>query len=155
MKIFLQILFLFLIWFANIVNATPVFTKVALPSYQFTFSKIENVKEGSIVKIGVQNFARGGIEEKRFSDFSKENVWVGVACSKEEDKVVKGAGNTLFKVDNALKSADEIAGVLLNGSYLKNPTTKNVVDLIKNPSGALKLDQSKLLPNFCTESWLI
>lgn len=51
-------------------------------------------------------------------------------------------GNSLFKVDKALTSADEIAGVLVNGSYLKNPTAKNVLDLIRNPSGAMKLDQS-------------
>jgi hypothetical protein len=58
-----------------------------------------------------------------------------------KDKV-NGAGSSFFKVDNALKSADELAGVLVNGSYLKNPTAKNVTDLIKNPSGAMKLDQS-------------
>lgn len=52
------------------------------------------------------------------------------------------AGNSLFKVDNTLKSADELAGVFVNGSYLKNPTAKNVTELIKNPSGVMKLDQS-------------
>jgi hypothetical protein len=43
MKFFLQILFLFLTWFTNL-NATPVFTKAALPSYEVSFSKWENVK---------------------------------------------------------------------------------------------------------------
>jgi hypothetical protein len=51
-------------------------------------------------------------------------------------------GNSLFKVDNALKSADELAGVLVNGSYKLNPTARNVNSLIKNPSGVMKLDQS-------------
>jgi hypothetical protein len=51
-------------------------------------------------------------------------------------------GNNLFKVDNTLKSADELAGVLINGEYRLNPTAKNVSQLIKNPSGAMKLDQS-------------
>lgn len=61
MKKLLQILFLFLIWFTNLANATPVFTKVAWSSYELSFSKTENVKEESVVKIGVQNFARGGV----------------------------------------------------------------------------------------------
>jgi len=49
---------------------------------------------------------------------------------------------SVFKVDNALKLADEAAGVLVNGKYLKNPTAKNVTELIKNPSGSMKLNQS-------------
>ena len=101
MKALLHILFLFLTWFTNL-NATPVFAKVALPSYELTFSKTENVKEESIVKIGEQNFARTGIEEKRFSDFSKECVWVGVAYSKEEDKDLNGAGDILYKPQQKL-----------------------------------------------------
>ena len=63
MKHLLQILFLFLTWFTNLANATPVFTKVLLPSCELTVSKTESVKEESIVKIGIQNFARNGIEE--------------------------------------------------------------------------------------------
>ncbi|MGB4774702.1 MAG: hypothetical protein WBP45_06005 [Daejeonella sp.] len=58
------------------------------------------------------------------------------------DGIVKGAGNSLFKVDNSLKSADELAGVLINGEYKLNPTATNVNSLIKNPSGTMKLDQS-------------
>lgn len=61
MKHFLQIVFLFFTWFTNL-NATPVFTKVTLPCYEISFLKTENVTEESAVKIGVQNFARSGIE---------------------------------------------------------------------------------------------
>ncbi len=55
---------------------------------------------------------------------------------------LQGASVSLFKVDNTLKSADEMAGVLINGEYKLNPTAKNVTELKKNPSGAMKLDQS-------------
>ncbi len=58
MKHLFQILLLLLTWFTNIVNATPVFTKVVLPKYELAFSKTENVKEEIIVKIGKGNFAR-------------------------------------------------------------------------------------------------
>src|SRR5690606_10603059 len=47
----------------------------------------------------------------------------------------------LFKVDEALKSIDEIEGLIVNGNYLKNPTAKNISELIQNPSGAMKLNQ--------------
>jgi hypothetical protein len=52
----------------NFVNATPVFAKVALPNYEFSFTKIENQKLESEVKIGVVNFARNGIS-KHFQVF--------------------------------------------------------------------------------------
>ncbi len=48
MKYLLQILFLFLTWFINLANATPVFVKVALPNNELTFSKVENVKQESV-----------------------------------------------------------------------------------------------------------
>lgn len=57
MKLLLKISFIILTCFIKL-NATPVFTKFALPSYEFAFSKTENVKEESVVKIGVQNFAK-------------------------------------------------------------------------------------------------
>jgi hypothetical protein len=69
MKFILQILFFFLTWFTNL-NATPVFTKVALPSYAVSFSKTENIKEESVIKIGVQNFARSGISENAISEIN-------------------------------------------------------------------------------------
>jgi len=40
----------------------------------------------------------------------------------------QGMGN--FRVDPAMQAADEAAGVLKNGSYIKNPTAKNMNDLI-------------------------
>lgn len=62
---------------------------------------------------------------------------------KEVDEVVDIVyGNYLFKVDDALKYEDELSGVLVNGLYLKNPTARNVNELIKNPSGVMKLDES-------------
>jgi hypothetical protein len=50
MKILLQILFFLLTWFTNL-NATTVFTKVALPTFELKFSKTENLKEENIVKL--------------------------------------------------------------------------------------------------------
>ncbi len=60
MKLLLQILFFILSWFAS--NATSAFTKAVLPSYDSdsyrnSFSKIENVKEESVIKIVENNFA--------------------------------------------------------------------------------------------------
>jgi hypothetical protein len=66
MKFLLQILLLFITWFTNL-NATPIFAKVALPNYELTFSKTENVKEESIIKIGVQHFAKSNIEGDKFN----------------------------------------------------------------------------------------
>lgn len=63
MKLIFQILLLFLTWFSNTVNATPIFTKVVLPSYEISFSKIKNQKLESEVKIGIENFARSGFTE--------------------------------------------------------------------------------------------
>jgi hypothetical protein len=37
-----------------------------------------------------------------------------------------------------LQSADEEAGILVNGKYLKNPTATNADDLIINTSGTIK-----------------
>jgi hypothetical protein len=46
MKFFFKILLF--TWFINL-NATPVFAKVVLPSYEFTVLKTENVKEESFL----------------------------------------------------------------------------------------------------------
>ena len=43
MKPFRKMVFLFLTWITNL-SAPPAFTKVAVPSYEFSFSKTENVK---------------------------------------------------------------------------------------------------------------
>lgn len=115
MKLFIQILFLLLTWFTSIANATPVFTKVAWPSYVLSFSKTENVKEENLVKIGTQNFARSGLEENLFSQksTSRESYALVGASHAGECKVVNGAGN-LWKsfLDDAFtlqKRADVIA----------------------------------------------
>jgi hypothetical protein len=73
LKLLLKLLFLFLTWFTNLGNSTPVFAKVALPSYKISFAKIENQKLESEVKIGVENFARSGILENSF--FQKRTIW--------------------------------------------------------------------------------
>jgi len=80
MKFLLQIFLLFIIWFTNTVNATPVFTRVACPSCQLLVSKAENHKQESEVKIGVSNFARSNISENEFSCSAFVGVaWKGVA----------------------------------------------------------------------------
>lgn len=43
-----------------------------------------------------------------------------------------------FHVDQTFKPADEALGVLVNGSYMLNPTAINVNNLVKNPSGTIK-----------------
>ena len=53
MKFLLLILSLILTWFTSQVNSTPVLPKVTLPSYNLSFPIAENVKEESVVKIGV------------------------------------------------------------------------------------------------------
>lgn len=85
MKFFLQILFLLLTWFTNL-NATPVFTKVVLPTYEFSISKTENVKEESFVKIGEQNFARSGIEENSLAQTTSH-----ISLSKQSTSFLKDA----------------------------------------------------------------
>jgi hypothetical protein len=100
MKLLLQILFLLITWFTNQAHATPVFTKVLLPSYDLSFSKIENIKIENIVKIGVQNFARSGIENRNhFSNILNGEVWANISHSKELEETVNGVGKL---IDDAL-----------------------------------------------------
>jgi len=56
MKLFLQILLIFLTWFSNLVNATPAFSKVALPIYTISFPKAANQNQESEVKIGAMKY---------------------------------------------------------------------------------------------------
>jgi len=98
MKLFLQILLIFLTWFSNLVNATPAFSKVALPIYTISFPKAANQNQESEVKIGVSNFARSGISK---NSFSQKVIWwessVLENLAREENiKVVQGAGNPAF-----------------------------------------------------------
>ena len=60
---------------------------------------------------------------------------------------MKVLGEKSFDVDKDFKAGDEAAGVLVNGKYLKNLTAKNVKDMVRNPSGTLKLDGSSGLVN--------
>jgi hypothetical protein len=105
MKFIFQILFLLLTWFTNQVNATPLFTKVALPSYEFAFLKTENVIVESALKIGVQNFARSGIEENFYTSKINPSESYVLAYSVREKKgeLLNGAGDIpalLAKWDN-------------------------------------------------------
>jgi hypothetical protein len=50
MNLVIQILFFFLAWYTNL-DATPVFTKVDLPTYELSFSKIENVNKQVITLV--------------------------------------------------------------------------------------------------------
>jgi hypothetical protein len=38
--------------------------------------------------------------------------------------------NTLYSVDQSMSVADEVAGVLVNGSYIRNPTAQNLGSMI-------------------------
>ncbi len=92
MKLFLQILFLLFTWFTNLANATPVLTKVTLPNYEFTFSKTDNAKEESVLKIKENNFARNSIETNSFQKlhftFHKNEVIFSAANERENACVV-------------------------------------------------------------------
>lgn len=133
MKLILQILFVFLTWFTNLANATPVFTKVALPSYELTFSKTDNSKDESIVKITAQNFARSGISENSFSQKSSLRVDYAlfVASRAGECKAVSGAGNWATAIG---KNIDEFVDAPLgyqiftkNGSkYIRRIDATNI-----------------------------
>lgn len=121
MKLILQILFLYLSWFTSLANATPVFTKVVLPSNEISFSKIENVKEESIVKIGIQNFARSGILESPFpkNKISEEHNVLESPVRAGNRKVLQGAGKVLVKSWNeAIKAVDDLIKPQIN--KLKN-----------------------------------
>lgn len=93
MKFFIQILFILLAWFINHTHATPVFAKLIITNYKFAFSKAENVKAESFVKIGIQNFSRSSIEdENQFSKTSKGKVWASVALKNKESELVNNVG---------------------------------------------------------------
>ena len=99
MKLLLKILFLLLTWFTHL-NATPVFTKVVLPSYKISFSKTENVKGECVVKIGIQNFARSGISEKShpINATLRENYVLEESRARMSGEVVNNAGNEFLAV---------------------------------------------------------
>jgi hypothetical protein len=99
MKLLIQILFLFLTWFTNPVNAMPLFAKFVLPSHELSFSKTENVKNESIVKIGIQNFARSDIENQ-FLSISNGGVWACVSCFDDDIKIYNRRGIYLEGLQN-------------------------------------------------------
>jgi hypothetical protein len=90
MKLIFQIVFLLFAWLTNL-NATPVFAKIVFPSYELAFSKIENTKKESDVKIGVLNFARSSIEDD-FSSILKGAVWTSVSFWGEGEVIIQQAG---------------------------------------------------------------
>jgi hypothetical protein len=118
MKFLLQILFLFLTWFINL-DATPVFLKVVLPSYEHIASKTENEKEESGVKNGVQNFARSSIEDKNSSILNPlRQSYVKSRIARAKDaKVASTAGKWLDDLDVLLGAGTKtkINGWINNG----------------------------------------
>lgn len=104
MKLLIQILFLFLNWHTNSVNATPVFAKVFLSSCELSFIKTEIVKEESDVKIGAINYTKSNIESKnQFSSILKEVVWASVTYSEKREEVLQRAGDDLIALLNKQK----------------------------------------------------
>jgi hypothetical protein len=65
MNLRLQILLLFLASLISSINATPLFTKLALPNYELSFSKIEYVKLEGDVKFG---------SSKIWEEFGKKGI---------------------------------------------------------------------------------
>ncbi len=116
MKLLFEILFLFLIWFTNLANATPVFAEVLLPSNELSFSKIENVKEKSVVKIGIQNFAGNSIENE-FSSILKGEVRAAIEAG-SWFKIIMAAGEIVFgpkAAANAIATATGV-GMVISGT---------------------------------------
>jgi hypothetical protein len=147
-KLILQILFLLLTWFTNL-SATPVFTKVAIPNYVVSFSKTETATVESVVKIGVQNFARSGIEVNSFSQKGTSRVscaLVGASRAGERESL-NGAGKAFTHVptSGALITNNAKQGTFLVGSYpsdlqyilgeLNYPKIQNVDFAFPVPSG--------------------
>jgi hypothetical protein len=149
MKFLLQILFLLLTWFANLANATPAFTKFALPNYEFTYSITENVKDESVVKIGVQNFARSGICENYFfqKTFSWECYALEYTLHEKKDKDVKGAGDA---IPNLLNKIDNVIDDVGNASLQVADVTDEIVKGSNSLSDAAKKFWANLEVN-CTK----
>ncbi|SDD34421.1 hypothetical protein [Williamwhitmania taraxaci] len=127
MRFFFQI-FLFLFTWFNL-GATPVFSKVALPSVVVSFPKAENQNQESELKIGVSNFARSGISENSFSE--NAILWESSVLENRAHEVnvwdVKEAGKLL---DNALIA--ELKATLGN-----KVDVKKLIGLVKNPEGKI------------------
>ncbi|WP_432775091.1 hypothetical protein AAFJ72_17995 [Brevibacillus gelatini] len=67
--------------------------------------------------------------------FSVGTSWLAKGAERVRGALKRGAsskveGPSYFKVDPAMQADDEAAGVLKNGSYIKNPTAKNLSDFI-------------------------
>jgi hypothetical protein len=138
MKLLIQILFFLLTWFVTNINATLEFAKVALPSYELAFSKTEKGKEESAVKIGVQNFARCGIEENYFSQktFSWECYALEYTLCEGKDKEVQGAGNIpalLAKWDNlTIAEAKSLYTQLVKTELQGNKVVRNQAEILQD-----------------------
>jgi len=160
MKLLLQILFSFTIWFN--LSATPAFSKVAFPSYAVSFPKADNQNQESDIKIGVCNFARSGISascrtqsENSFSQ--KAVLWESYVLENRARETdvwgVKGAGKLglLSKLDNFTNlkkwvgSLDEVADASLI-SKLDNYISAN-------PSKLQKLEDVLNAPVLKNQEW--
>jgi hypothetical protein len=147
-KFVLQILFFFFTWFTNL-NAAPVFTKIALPSYKLSFSKIESAKEESVIKIGVQNYARSSIEATKISSYLTKAKTLGSVKYLENIinaglKATKSTANTLIFTTALNLEIFRYSSITSNYVFKSTLLKNNIVKVI------LKLDNIKYSTDIST-----
>lgn len=144
MKSFFQIFFFLLTWFTNHANATTVFTKVALLSNEFSFSKVENVKEESFVKIFRANLEYETGSLKYLDELNKEGLFF-YALKGEKVTTFSNSYTILTKVEDVYIDVNGLVSKK-NLTFYTNSQGKifYVVEEVVNGVGSLvnKLDNA-------------
>ncbi|MCF6183744.1 MAG: hypothetical protein L3J56_03800 [Bacteroidales bacterium] len=133
MKITTHIKSIILLLLTILLGAHPTHakTEVILTQKQVVFTVMQNQNISPLKKVVQPNV--GFLKEKSKFIAVQGSSTQNTCNYTERSSGVLAEGVGVFKVDNALKLADEAAGLLVNGKYLKNPTAKNVTELIKKP----------------------
>ena len=96
---------------------TPTQAKTALGGYQ-EFLQASSGPQAPIQLASLGNFASSAKTASEYANATNKGAWT---------------------VDPSFRSADEAAGVLVNGSYIKNPTARNLSDSV-TASGKVRVD---------------
>ncbi len=92
----------------------------AITGYDLAADRYLTVHERNVAIIAAIIPLAGGKAITSTSDELTELIYDGF----------KGMDNLRFTVDPAMHTADEAAGVLKNGVYIKNPTAQNLTDIV-------------------------